>query len=70
MAMGAGGSPYEGHRQQRSRPWPGESTGPFHSRPVVVSRVHRPPQEAFHSCFGTRNGRRRLIGGQERGRAG
>lgn len=29
--------------------------GPFHSGSVVVSRVHRPPEEAFHSCFGTRN---------------
>lgn len=38
------------------RPWAGESTGPFRSR-AVVSRVHRPSQEAFHSCFGTRNGR-------------
>lgn len=39
------------------RPWAGgESTGPFHSR-AVVSRVHRPSQEAFHSCFGTRGGR-------------
>ncbi|KYQ50747.1 hypothetical protein ALC60_10143 [Trachymyrmex zeteki] len=30
---------------------------PFHSRPrpVAVSRVHRPPEEAFHSCLGARN---------------
>ncbi|EGI57782.1 hypothetical protein G5I_14310 [Acromyrmex echinatior] len=28
---------------------------PFHSRVVAVSRVHRPPEEAFHSCLEARN---------------
>lgn len=39
-------------------PTPGpaaEPPGPFHSGPVVVSRVHRPAKEAFHSCLGTRD---------------
>lgn len=47
-------------------PTPGpaaEPPGPFHSGPVVVSRVHRPTKEAFHSCFGTRNA---LVDASER----
>lgn len=56
-ALVSRGAPCEGPGERRAHSWGRPRCLPAHSipDPVVVSRVHRPPEEAFHSCFGTRS---------------
>lgn len=62
---GVAPSPVKGPASAGPTPGPAVESLPAHSGSVVVSYVHRPPEEAFHSCFGARN---TLIAASERAR--